>query len=93
VIIATTAQLEGRRIVKYLGLVGAEAIVGGVNLFRNYEEDLRAVREHALEELTQQARERGANAVIGVRLDYEVIPHRPGNVLLVSAYGTAVVCE
>ena len=102
-IVSTTALLEGRPVKDYLGLVTGEVIVGA-NLFRDlfasitdivggrsgkYEEVLARARNEAIEEMTEQARQLGANAVIGVDLDYEVLGQN-GSMLMVSVSGTAV---
>jgi len=103
-IVTTTALVEGRPVKDYLGIVTGEVIVGA-NLFRDmfaaitdvvggrsgkYEEVLARARTEAIEELTEQARQLGANAVIGVDLDYEVLGQN-GSMLMVSVSGTAVV--
>ncbi|ABO50672.1 protein of unknown function DUF74 [Desulforamulus reducens MI-1] len=100
-IITTTGIIEGKPIRQYFGLVNGEAIMGA-NVVRDifasitdivggrsgaYESKLAHAREIALEEMTEQARRMGANAIVGVDLDYEVI--REG-MLMVSASGTAV---
>ncbi len=105
-LIATTSHLDGHRVVRYLGLVSGEAILGA-NLFKDvfagvrdivgghssaYEQELRRAKEIATEEMIDQARALGANAVIGVDLDYETIG-KGGGILMVSASGTAIVCE
>lgn len=105
-LIVTTNQLEGKRIVTYLGLVGGEAILGA-NVFRDffasirdvvggrsaaYEKELRKAKEIALKEMADQARALGGNAVVGVDLDYETIGDS-GSMLMVSASGTAIVYE
>lgn len=102
-IITTTPTIEGRQVVDYLGIVTGESIVGA-NIFRDlfasvrdivggrsgaYEKVLASARETALAEMTSSAQERGANAVIGVDLDYEVLGAQNG-MLMVSASGTAV---
>lgn len=101
-IITTTPNLEGKRITKYLGLVSGEAILGAnivKDLFAGirdivggrsaaYEEELRSAKEIAIQEMARQAQELGANAVIGVDLDYETVGQ--GSMLMVSASGTAV---
>jgi uncharacterized protein YbjQ (UPF0145 family) len=108
VIVSTTPSLEGRRIVQYLGLVSGEAILGA-NLFKDlfagirdivggrsgaYEEELRQAKQIAIDEMVEIARGLGANAVVGVDLDYETIGvGSSGNMLMVSASGTAVVAE
>lgn len=102
--ITTTPDIEGKRITKYCGVVAGEAILGA-NLFKDlfagirdlvggrsasYERELQRARDIALEEMQERAREMGANAVVGVDLDYEVLG--TGNsMLMVSASGTAVV--
>lgn len=102
-LITTTNTIEGKRINKYLGLVSGEAILGA-NIFKDffagirdivggrsaaYEEELRKAKEIALTEMKQQAIELGANAVIGVDLDYETVG-QTGGMLMVSASGTAI---
>lgn len=99
-IVTTTPSVEGQRITTYLGVVTGEAILGA-NVFRDvfaaitdivggrsaaYEKSLAEARETALRELEERAAAKGANAVVGVDLDYEVI----NNMLMVSASGTAV---
>ena len=105
-IIATTNQLEGHRIVDYLGIVTGEAIQGahiGRDILAGlrdvfggraeaYEKILRTAREEALREMVQAANARGADAVIGVDIDYEVLGQGNG-MLMVSAAGTAVRLE
>ncbi len=106
--ITTTSNFEGRRIVKYCGLVSGDAILGA-NMFRDmfaglrdmvggrsgsYEKVLRSAKTEAIEDMLEAARERGANAVVGVDLDYETIQIQDGgSMLMVSATGTAVVIE
>ena len=100
-IVTTTPSVEGYQIADYKGIVTGEAILGA-NVFRDifagitdiiggrsgaYEKSLAEARETALAELEDRARAMGANAVVGVDLDYEVI----NNMLMVSASGTAVV--
>lgn len=100
-IVTTTPTVEGYQIADYKGIVTGEAILGA-NVFRDifagitdiiggrsgaYEKSLAEARETALAEMEERARARGANAVVGVDLDYEVI----NNMLMVSASGTAVV--
>jgi uncharacterized protein YbjQ (UPF0145 family) len=102
-IVTTTPSVEGRRITAYLGIVTGEAIMGA-NLFRDlfaglrdivggrsaaYEKELRSARRVALAELSQSALELGADAVVGVDLDYEVLGETNG-MLMVSVSGTAV---
>jgi uncharacterized protein YbjQ (UPF0145 family) len=105
-IVTTTPSVEGQRITRYLGLVTGEAILGA-NVFKDlfagirdivggrsgtYERELQRARDIAVQELTDRARALGANAVVGVDLDYEVLGQGNG-MLMVSASGTAVVVE
>lgn len=102
-ILSTTPTLEGKPIQSYLGIVTGEAILGA-HLFKDlfagirdivggrsaaYERELGKAREIALQELSQAATERGANAVVAIDLDYEVVGTN-GSMLMVSASGTAV---
>ena len=104
-LITTTPSLDGKHITRYLGLVSGEAILGA-NIFRDlfagirdivggrsaaYEKELRSAKEIALREMQEQATALGANAVVGVDLDYETVGN--GTMLMVSASGTAVVYE
>ena len=103
-IITTTPTVEGKRITKYCGLVTGEAILGA-NIFKDffagirdivggrsaaYEEELQKARTIALAELEQAAEDLGANAVVGVDIDYETVGGK-GSMLMVSISGTAVV--
>ncbi len=105
-IISTTHNIEGKKISQYLGIVSGEAIIGA-NLFKDffasitdivggrsaaYEKVLKEAKDNALAELQENAQKAGANAVIGVDLDYETIGSN-GSMLMVSANGTAVVAE
>jgi uncharacterized protein YbjQ (UPF0145 family) len=105
-ILSTTPAVEGRRITAYHGIVTGEAILGA-NIFRDlfagirdivggrsgaYEKELRRAREIAFEELEEQARELGANAVVGIDIDYETVGGQ-GSMLMVSVSGTAVRVE
>jgi uncharacterized protein YbjQ (UPF0145 family) len=94
----TTPSVEGKNITRYCGVVAGEAILGA-NLFKDLFAGIRDLvggrsatyeREIALQELQDRAREMGANAVVGIDLDYEVIGQN-GSMLMVSASGTAVV--
>ena len=102
-IITTTPNIEGRAISQYLGVVTGEAILGA-NIFRDffagvrdivggrsgaYEKELRKAREIAFEEIEEAASVLGANAVVGVDIDYEVLGDKSG-MLMVSVSGTAV---
>ena len=105
-IVTTTPSIEGRRITRYVGIASGEAIVGA-NLFRDlfagirdivggragaYENVLASARETALAEMRETAERMGANAVVGVDLDYETLGSG-GSMLMVCASGTAVVIE
>ena len=104
--ITTTPGIEGKRITRYCGIVTGEAILGA-NVFKDlfagirdivggrsatYEAELQRARDIALTELEQRAGQMGANAIVGVDLDYEVLGSGNG-MLMVSASGTAVVVE
>ena len=103
VIVSTTNEIQGRPVAEYLGLVSGESILGA-NVFRDffasirdvvggrsgaYEKVLKSARDSAVEEMVDEAKSRGADAVLGVDLDYEVIG-KEGSMLMVSASGTAV---
>ena len=105
-LITTTPTIEGKRITTYYGIVSGETIIGA-NIFRDlfasirdivggrsgsYEEVLREAKKTALLEMQQQANAMGANAVIGVDLDYETVGSN-GSMLMVTACGTAVRIE
>lgn len=105
-IVTTTSTVDGKRIVQYLGICSGEAIFGA-NLVRDlfagirdlvggrsggYEKVLREGRDVALKELADNAAALGANAVVGVDLDYEVLGDK-GSMLMVVANGTAVCVE
>ena len=102
-ILTTTNSIEGKAVRDYKGIVTGEAIVGA-NIFRDffagvrdivggrssaYEKELQRAREVALEEMSESARLQGANAVVGIDLDYEVVG-KGGSMLMVTACGTAV---
>lgn len=107
-LIATVSVLDGRPVRKYLGLVSGEAILGA-NIFRDlfagirdivggrsasYEKELRKAKDIALEEMMEQARALGANAILGVDVDYqEISMGNGGGMLMVAATGTAVVLD
>jgi uncharacterized protein YbjQ (UPF0145 family) len=101
-IVSTTPSLEGRPVREYLGVVTGEAILGA-NIFRDlfagirdviggragsYEQVLREARDAALKEMEGEAQKRGADAIVGVDLDYETVSQ--GTMLMVTASGTAV---
>ncbi|HZH28893.1 MAG TPA: heavy metal-binding domain-containing protein [Azospirillaceae bacterium] len=102
-IVTTTSTIEGRRITAYLGIVSGEAIMGA-NVFRDffasirdivggrsgsYESVLRQGKDEAMREMLEEAHALGADAVVGIDLDYESVGSN-GSMLLVSASGTAV---
>jgi len=102
-LITTTPNIEGKRITKYLGLVSGEAILGA-NIFKDffagirdivggrsaaYEAELRKAKDIAIAEMQMQAQSLGANAIVGVDLDYETVG-QSGSMLMVSASGTAI---
>ena len=106
-LVITTPTIEGKKIVKYYGLVSGEAILGA-NIFKDffagirdivggrsaaYEKELRKAKDIAVTEMAEQAKAMGANAVVGIDLDYETIGGGGGNMLMVSAAGTAVLYE
>lgn len=105
-LVTTTPNIEGKKIVKYIGLVNGEAIIGA-NLIKDimtgirdvvggrsssYEQGLREAKSIAIREMMDQAQRLGANAIIGVDLDFEAIGSN-GSMLMVSANGTAVCIE
>ncbi len=105
-IVTTTPGLDGKAVERYLGIVTGEAILGA-NIFRDlfagirdivggrsaaYEKELAEARNIALQEMQERAQQLGANAVVGVDLDYEVLGQQNG-MLMVSASGTAVVVK
>jgi len=103
--ITTTPYIEGKKILQYKGIVFGE-VVSGVNFIKDfaagltnffggrsnsYEEELVEARENAIAEMRKRAENMGANAIVGVDIDYEVLGQ--GNMLMVIASGTAVVVE
>ena len=105
-LMTTTPSVEGKRIVRYLGVVTGETIIGA-NVFRDflagvrdffggrsasYEAVLREAKDTALEEMARQAEALGANAVVGIDLDYETVGGS-GSMLMVTCRGTAVRVE
>ena len=105
-IITTTPSVEGRKVVDYKGIVFGEVIAGvdfikdfaaGLTNFfggrsNSYEGELIQARENAISEMTRRAESIGANAIVGVDIDYEVLG-QGNNMLMVTASGTAVVIE
>ena len=105
-IVTTTPTVEGKRIVEYKGIVFGE-VVSGVDFVKDlaasfsnsfggrsgsYEDELIKARESAIAEMQQRASQLGANAVVGVDIDYEVLGANNG-MLMVTASGTAVYVE
>jgi uncharacterized protein YbjQ (UPF0145 family) len=105
-LISTTPSVDGKRVVKYFGIVSGEAILGA-NIFKDlfagirdivggrsgaYEKELRRAKDIALSEMEEEAARLGANAVLSVDLDYETLGQN-GGMLMVSASGTAVLVE
>ncbi|OUN74464.1 MULTISPECIES: putative heavy metal-binding protein [unclassified Faecalibacterium] len=105
-IVTTTPSIEGMRITEYKGVVCGE-VISGVNFVRDiaasftnflggrsgsYEDELIGARQSAMEEMQQRAAAMGANAVVGVDIDYEVLGADNG-MLMVTVSGTAVVAE
>ena len=106
ILMTTTPSGEGKQIVRYLGVVTGETIIGA-NVFRDflagvrdffggrsasYEAVLREAKDTALEEMARQAEALGANAVVGIDLDYETVGGS-GSMLMVTCSGTAVRVE
>ena len=104
-LMTTTATVDGKPISRYLGIVTGEAIIGA-NIFRDifagvrdivggrsgtYEKALSEARQVAIMEMQTRAQELGANAIVGIDLDYEVLGQNNG-MLMVAVSGTAVVC-
>lgn len=102
-LLTTTNTIEGKEITQYFGIVTGETIIGA-NVFRDffasirdivggragsYEEVLRKAKDTALQEMKEQAAQMGANAVIGIDLDYETVGDT-GSMLMVTAAGTAI---
>ena len=105
-IVTTTPSVEGKKIVEYKGIVFGE-VISGVNMVKDmmagltnifggrsntYETELINARQNALREMEERAVQLGANAVVGVDIDYEVLGADNG-MLMVTASGTAVRCE
>lgn len=105
-LITTTSNIEGKHITNYIGLVNGEAIIGS-NLVKDfftsirdvvgtqsgaYVQALREAKSVAIKEMIDQATRLGANAIIGIDLDYQTIGSN-GAMLMVSANGTAVIVE
>ena len=102
-ILTTTASIEVRPVQEYLGVINAQSIIGA-NMFKDifaglrdliggrsktYERVIEEAKEDAMRELTQKAQSMGANAVVGIDLDFETVG-ASGSMLMVIATGTAV---
>nr|WP_314114334.1 putative heavy metal-binding protein [uncultured Leptotrichia sp.] len=105
-IITTTNEIQDKKVMEYKGIVFGE-VISGINMFKDmgaslrnifggrskgYEDELLAARENALEEMKTRAANLGANAIIGVKMDYEVLGADNG-MLMVTCSGTAVVVD
>jgi len=103
-ILSTTSSLDNQKVSQYLGIVTGETIIGA-NFIKDffagirdivggrsgsYEKVLREAKETALKEMEAQAQQMGADAVIGIDLDYETVGPNGGSMLMVTASGTAV---
>ena len=103
-VITTTNEIQDKKVIEYKGIVFGE-VISGINMFKDmgaslrnifggrskgYEDELLAARENALEEMKIRAANLGANAIIGVKMDYEVLGADNG-MLMVTCSGTAVV--
>lgn len=103
-LVTTTDHVDGRKIARYLGVVSGDAVMG-TNMFRDmfaglrdivggrsgaYEKELKRAKLLAVEEMVEEAKELGADAIVGVDLDYEHLGGENRSMLMVSANGTAV---
>lgn len=103
-VITTTNEIQDKKVVEYKGIVFGE-VISGINMFKDmgaslrnifggrskgYEDELLAARENALEEMKTRAANLGSNAIIGVKMDYEVLGADNG-MLMVTCSGTAVI--
>ncbi len=106
-IIVTTPLIEGKKIVKYFGIVTGEGLLGA-NVYKDifsgvrdvvggrtstYEEEIKKTREVAVKSMEEKAEELGANAILNVRIKYSNLGGTMGNTILVSTSGTAVLFE
>ena len=106
IIVTTTNSIEGKKIVEYKDVIFGE-VVNGVDFIKDfaagitnifggrsgsYENELISARENALKELKQRANSIGANAIVGVKVDYETLG-QGGTMLMVTISGTAVIVE
>ena len=105
-IITTTPSIEGKRIIDYKGVISGEVIVG-INAFKDlfasvrniiggrsksYEDELVKARAAAMKELEEQAEDLGANAIVGVDIDYQALGADNGMIMVIVT-GTAVYCQ
>lgn len=105
-ILSTTPNIEGQKIVKYLGLVHGDAIIG-VNIFKDifatvrdivggrsatYEKELKYAKELAIKEMMEAGSSLGASAIVGIDYDYETVGAN-GSMLMINVTGTAVLLE
>ena len=103
-VITTTNEIQDKKVIEYKGIVFGE-VISGINMFKDmgaslrnifggrskgYEDELLTARENALEEMKTRASNLGANAIIGVKMDYEVLGADNG-MLMVTCSGTAVI--
>ncbi|WP_458455823.1 YbjQ family protein [Methanobrevibacter sp.] len=106
-ILTSSNTLVTKKIVEYKGLVTGESLIGA-NIYKDlfsgvrdvvggrtskYEEELEKARDIAFESMEEKAESLGANAIIGLKLSYDNLGGTMGNTILVTAYGTAVICE
>lgn len=105
-ILTTTPNIEGKHITKYLGVVTGETIIGanvlkdfmaGITDFfggrsTSYENVLREAKDSAMQEMAERAQRSGANAIVGIDLDYETVGAN-GSMLMVTCSGTAVITD
>ena len=103
-ILSSTNTLENKKILRYHGLVTGESLIGS-NVYKDlfsgvrdvvggrtskYEEEIQKAREKALSSMKEKAAEKGANAIIGLKISYNNLGGTMGNTILVTAYGTAI---
>ncbi|WP_409198645.1 YbjQ family protein [Methanobrevibacter acididurans] len=106
-ILSSTNTLENKNILRYHGLVTGESLIGS-NVYKDlfsgvrdvvggrtskYEEEIQKAREIALSSMKEKAAEKGANAIIGLKISYNNLGGTMGNTILVTAYGTAISYE
>lgn len=106
-LILTTPTIEGKKINEYYGLVTGDSLIGA-NMYKDmfsgvrdvvggrttkYEDELKIARKMALESMTEKAKEKGANAIIGTRVAYHNLGGTMGNTIMVTIFGTAVSYE